>query len=76
MLSKVFELILLSKLNSYFCTTDYQFGFKSNHSTDSVRKQDPGIQELEEDGSQWDGRAALQGRGCGICGHVGQLCGE
>ena len=25
---------------------------------------------------QWDGRAALQGRGCGICGHVGQLCGE
>ena len=34
MLSKVFELILLSKLNSYFCTTDYQFGFKSNHSTD------------------------------------------
>ena len=33
-LSKVFELILLSKLNSYFCTTDYQFGFKSNHSTD------------------------------------------
>ena len=34
------------------------------------------IQELEEDGSQRDGGAALQGRGCGICGHVGQLCGE
>ena len=33
-LSNVFELILLSKLNSYFCTTHYQFGFKSNHSTD------------------------------------------
>ena len=33
-LSKVFELILLGKLNSYFCTTDYQFGFKSHHSTD------------------------------------------
>ena len=33
-LSKVFELILLSKLNSYFCTSDYQFGFKSHHSTD------------------------------------------
>ena len=42
----------------------------------SVLKQDPGIQELEEDGSQRDGRAALKGRGCGICGHVGQLCGE
>ena len=33
-LSKVFELILLGKLNSYFCTTDYQFGFKSHHSTE------------------------------------------
>ena len=33
-LSKVFELILLGKLNSYFCTTDYQFGLKSHHSTD------------------------------------------
>ena len=42
----------------------------------SVWKQDPGIQELEEDGSQRDGGAALQGRGSGICGHVGQLCGE
>ena len=27
-------------------------------------------------GSQRDGGAALQGRGCGICGHVGRLCGE
>ena len=36
----------------------------------------PGIQELEEDGSQRDCGAALQGRGCGIGGHVGQLCGE
>ena len=35
-----------------------------------------GIQELEEDGSQRDGGAALKGRGCRICGHVGQLCGE
>ena len=34
------------------------------------------IQELEEDGSQRDGGAALQGIGCGIYGHVGQLCGE
>ena len=42
----------------------------------SVWKQDPGIQELEEDGSQRDGGAALQGRGSGICGHVGQLCGN
>ena len=41
-----------------------------------VWKQDSWIQELEEDGSQRDGGAALQGRGCGICGHMGQLCGE
>ena len=34
------------------------------------------IQKLEEDGSQQDGGAALPGRGCVICGHVGQLCGE
>ena len=34
------------------------------------------IQELEEDGSQRDGGAALQGRGCGIRGFVGQLCRE
>ena len=39
------------------------------------------IQELEEDGSQRDGDhpaggAALPERGSGICGHVGQLCGE
>ena len=38
MLSKVFELILLGKLNSYFCTTDYQFGFKSHHSTDLCKE--------------------------------------
>ena len=42
----------------------------------SVWKHYPGIQELEEDGSQRDGGATLQGRGCGICGHVGQLCGK
>ena len=42
----------------------------------SVLKQDPRIQELEEDGSQRDGGAASQGRGCGIRGYVGQLCGE
>ena len=42
----------------------------------SVWKQDTRIQELEEDGSQRDGGAALQGRGCGIRGFVGQLCGE
>ena len=42
----------------------------------SVWKPDPGIQELEEDGSQRDGGAASQGRGCVIRGFVGQLCGE
>ena len=34
------------------------------------------IQKFEEDGSQRDGEAALQGRGSGIRGFVGQLCGE
>ena len=33
-LSKVFETALLSKLESVFQTSDYQFGFKSHHSTD------------------------------------------
>ena len=33
-LSKVFETALLSKLASVFETSDYQFGFKSHHSTD------------------------------------------
>ena len=33
-LSKVFETALLSKLESVFETSDYQFGFKSHHSTD------------------------------------------
>ena len=33
-LSKVFETTLLSKLESVFETSDYQFGFKSHHSTD------------------------------------------
>ena len=47
-----------------------------NVSFTSVWKQDTRIQELEEDGSQRDGGAALQGRGCGIRGFVGQLCGE
>ena len=42
----------------------------------NVWKQDPRIQELETDGSQRDGEAALQGRGSGIRGFVGQLCGE
>ena len=42
----------------------------------SVRKQDTRIQKFEEDGSQRDGEAALQGRGSGIRGFVGQLCGE
>ena len=41
----------------------------------SVWKQDPRIQELEEDGSQRDGGAALQGRESWIRGFVGQLCG-
>ena len=41
-----------------------------------VQNMDTRIQELEEDGSQRDGGAALQGRGCGIRGFVGQLCGE
>ena len=34
------------------------------------------IQKFEADGSQRDGEAALQGRGSGIRGFVGQLCGE
>ena len=34
------------------------------------------IHEFEADGSQRDGEAALQGRGSGIRGFVGQLCGE
>ena len=38
----------------------------------SVWKQDTRIQKFEEDGSQWDGEAALQGRGSGICRFVGQ----
>ena len=42
----------------------------------SVWNQDPMIQEFEEDGSQRDGGAALQGRGSGIHRFVGQLCGE
>ena len=42
----------------------------------SVWKQDTRIQKFEEDGSQRDGGAALQGRGCGIREFVGQLCGE
>ena len=33
-LSKVFETALLSKLEYVFETSDYQFGFKSHHSTD------------------------------------------
>ena len=42
----------------------------------SVWKQDPRMQEFEADGSQRDGESALQGRGSGIHGFVGQLCGE
>ena len=42
----------------------------------SVWKQDIGIQKIEAEGSQRDGGAALQGRGCGIPGFVGQLCGK
>ena len=42
----------------------------------SVWKQDTRIQKFEEDGSQRDGEAALQGRGSGIRRFVGQLCGE
>ena len=34
------------------------------------------IQKFEEDGSQRDGEVALQGRGSGIRGFVGQLCGK
>ena len=50
--------------------------FSSASSPSSFGKQDTRIQELEEDGSQRDGGAALQGRRCGIRGFVGQLCGE
>ena len=42
----------------------------------SVWKHDPRIQEFEADGSQRDGETALQRRGSGIRGFVGQLCGE
>ena len=42
----------------------------------SVWKQDRRIQEFEADGSQRDGETALQGRGSGIRGFVGQLSGE
>ena len=34
------------------------------------------IHTFEADGSQRDDEAALQGRGSGIRGFVGQLCGE
>ena len=33
-ISKVLEIILLSRCEEYLTTTDYQFGFKSKHSTD------------------------------------------
>ena len=42
----------------------------------SVWKQDPRIQEFEEDDSQMDGGAAFQGRVSLIHGFVGQLCGK
>ena len=45
------------------------FGNKIQGYRNSKRK-------FEADGSQRDGEAALQGRGCGIHGFVGQLCGE
>ena len=33
-ISKVLEIILRSRCEEYLTTTDYQFGFKSKHSTD------------------------------------------
>ena len=33
-MSKVLELLMLHKIDSYLCTTDNQFGFKQNHGTD------------------------------------------
>ena len=33
-MSKVLELLMLRKINSYLYTTDNQFGFKQNHGTD------------------------------------------
>ena len=33
-MSKVLELLMLRKVNSYLYTTDNQFGFKQNHGTD------------------------------------------
>ena len=33
-MSKVFEMSLPVKLNSFLYSSDYQFGFKANHSTD------------------------------------------
>ena len=40
------------------------------------RKQEPRIQELEEDVDQQTSTAAMQGRGRGIRGFMEQLCGE
>ena len=40
------------------------------------RRQEPRIQELEEDGDQQTSTAAIQGRGRGIRGFMEQLCGE
>ena len=40
------------------------------------RKQEPRIQELEEDVDQQPSTAAMQGRGRGIRGFMEQLCGE
>ena len=35
-ISKVFELCILSRIDKCIDTNDFQFGFKSNHSTDIV----------------------------------------
>ncbi len=37
LLSKVLEKILLDRLSSFIFSTDSQFGFKANHSTDLCR---------------------------------------
>ena len=62
---------LLKKTKQAKSWTDHLIG-----NFTSVWKQDTRIQKFEEDGSQRDGEAALQGRGSGIRGFVGQLCGE
>ena len=58
-------------LNIFACAT----ASHSVRNQTSVWSQDRWIQKFEADGDKRDDEAALQGRGCGIRGFVGQLCG-